>query len=417
MVPALEACEPRLVLNTVSVPNPGPAEKPPALKRGLQPIPFEAFIRQGPRDGLSLKGTLNLSRVGGTGVRGELDTGAGTIIPARGTLNGRRLVLSLDVGAGRVLRAEGQVRKVPLAGGGYNLTGQGRFAVRGTPDRGVWGANYQAGVHIQFDYSLDTNGFFNDPARRVLLQSAADALTSRLQDTLTEIASPQPIPGTSFTNTWTAQLSNPATGATTSIKDLFVPRDTIIVYAGGRDLPGSTLGVGGPGGFSGSGTQAFLDNVRARGQGTRTASGATGALAATPTDVGPWGGSITFDTVGTNWFFGATLAGIRSNQSDFLSVATHELGHLLGINGAPAFTRLISGNTFIGQAARNAYGGIFVPVETGASIGHWAEGVRSPAGIGQEVAMDPSLLTGTRKLFTAIDFAGLADIGWQVGSG
>lgn len=413
----VEACEPRLVLSTVALPNSGAPEKPPALKRGLQPIPFEAFFQRGPQTGLSLKGTLNLNRVGANAVRGELDTGAGTVLPARGTLNGRRLTLSLDVGAGRTLQAQGRVQRVPLAGGGYNLTGAGQFKVKGTADRGNWGANYQAGVHIQFDYSLDTNGFFNDPARRALLQSAADALTSRLQDTLTEIVSPLPVPGTTFSNTWTAQISDPATGGTRSIKDLNVPRDTIIVYAGGRDLPSPTLGVGGPGGFSASGTQAFLDNVRARGQGTRTSAGATGALAATPTDVGPWGGSITFDTVGTNWFFGATLAGITSNQSDFLSVATHELGHLLGINSATPFTRLITNNVFIGQAARTANGGAFVPVATGASLGHWAEGVRSPAGIGQEVAMDPSILNGTRKLFTAIDFAGLADIGWQVGSG
>lgn len=40
---------------------------------------------------------------------------------------------------------------------------------------------------VLIDYSLDTNNFFNTDAKRVLLQSAADALGSRLTDSLTAI--------------------------------------------------------------------------------------------------------------------------------------------------------------------------------------------------------------------------------------
>ena len=46
-----------------------------------------------------------------------------------------------------------------------------------------------------------------------------------------------------------------------------------------------------------------------------------------------------------------------------------------------------------------------------ADHGHWAEGLTYQ---GQEVAMDPSILIGTRKEFTALDFGGLDDLGWQV---
>jgi len=120
--------------------------------------------------------------------------------------------------------------------------------------------------------------------------------------------------------------------------------------------------------------------------------------------------------VGTNWFFGTTLAGITSGQADLLSVATHEIGHSLGISSGPAFTRFIVNGEFTGQSSRTANGGRNLPVATGGSLGHWGEGVKSPVGSTQEVAMDPSLLLGTRKLFAALDFAGLKDIGWQVSS-
>ncbi len=44
-------------------------------------------------------------------------------------------------------------------------------------------------------------------------------------------------------------------------------------------------------------------------------------------------------------------------------------------------------------------------------LAHWREGT---ADGGQETLMDPSITTGTRKLLTGLDLAGLADVGWQV---
>jgi hypothetical protein len=34
--------------------------------------------------------------------------------------------------------------------------------------------------------------------------------------------------------------------------------------------------------------------------------------------------------------------------------------------------------------------------------------------LGQEVALDPSIAAGQRKHFTALDYAAMKDIGWQV---
>src|SRR5262245_6966222 len=51
-------------------------------------------------------------------------------------------------------------------------------------------------VTIQFDYSLDRNGFFNDPARRQVLQAAANSLTGALADSLTAMDRAPSDPGT-----------------------------------------------------------------------------------------------------------------------------------------------------------------------------------------------------------------------------
>lgn len=176
-------------------------------------------------------------------------------------------------------------------------------------------------------------------------------------------------------------------------------------------IAGSTLGIGGPGGFSAGGTAAFLNTVRARGQ-----SGAL--LANDPTDFGPWGGSITFDTDAA-WYFDPdplTLE-VFPGQNDFYSVAVHELAHLLGIGTAPSWDTFVSGSVFTGTASRAENGGFNVPLS--GDTGHWADGttdrVATPMTLAlQETAMDPSLLQGTRKYFTELDYAGLDDLGWQV---
>ena len=257
-------------------------------------------------------------------------------------------------------------------------------------------------ITIDLDYRFDTSGFFTDPARQAILQLAANSLGSRLNDSLSAI-----VPTVS--NTWDAQFNAPGSGAPTSLPNLTVPANTIVIFVGARVLPsGGELGEGGPGGLTANGSQDWLNTVAARGQ-----AGALGA-ASTQTDFGPWGGSIVFDST-ANWYFGQDTSGLGFNQDDFLSVAEHEISHTLGFGTAASWTNLVSGSQFTGAASRAQFGGNVPTDASGAAAAHWADNTRDQGTAGlPRACMDPILPTGTRATFTPLDFAGLQDLGWQV---
>jgi hypothetical protein len=258
----------------------------------------------------------------------------------------------------------------------------------------VTGGTATGNIRVRFDYSLDTSGFFNSPSRRTLLENAARTVTSRLGDNLSAI---QPSGG----NTWSAVIFHPVTNAVVRIPNLNIAANEILVFVGAQNFPGSQLGSGGPGGIAASGSPDWLNTVKARGQ--------TGALATPPTDLGPWGGTLSFDT-DTNWYFGTNVAGLQSNQRDFVTVASHELVHLLGFGTDPSWTRLVSNGTFTGPKARAAHdAGGNVPLTS--DLGHWPESLTDA---GRKTLMGPSIPAGTRELLTPLDLAALDDIGWDI---
>jgi hypothetical protein len=249
-------------------------------------------------------------------------------------------------------------------------------------------------VTIQLDYSYDTNGFFAQQSRRDVMQAAADYLGYRLGDSLSAI-----VP--SGQSTWSMRFQNPADGTIATISNPTVAADTLIVFVGGRDIAAPTLGMGGFGAYSASSfTQTWFDLLKSRGQ--------AGALLTTPTDFASWGGSIAFDNVGPDWYFGTSDSERGAGQADFFSVALHEMGHLLGIGTSASWNQLVVGGAFTGANVVAKYGSA-PAVQSGG--GHFGEGVSYA---GQEVAMDPSITQGTRKLFTELDFAALQDVGWQI---
>lgn len=264
-----------------------------------------------------------------------------------------------------------------------------------------------AGITIQFDYSLDTNNFFSGPNsdRRAYLESAGGFFESILNDNLTGITPGGP-------NTWTASFFHPGNGTNATANNLIIPENTIIVYAGGQALGGNTLGQGGPGGYSAGGFGSFLDNLENRGQGVTTGAGAT--------DFSLWGGSITFDTQ-TDWYFDDDVSDFSydggSEQIDFYSVAIHELGHVLGVGGADSWLNQIITDddelyfTGANSVAANA-GNVLL-----ANAGHLDTSLTSNVygqNIAQEPAMSPSIGDGERKYFTDLDVTILEDIGWTV---
>ena len=104
----------------------------------------------------------------------------------------------------------------------------------------------------------------------------------------------------------------------------------------------------------------------------------------TPAPFAPWGGAISFDdSPGTNWYFGTGPGGLQAGQSDFFTVAEHEIGHVLGIGTSPQWSAQVSNGFFVGPAAEAANGGRPVPVDPGGGTSR-GDGVG-----GQQAVMTP----------------------------
>lgn len=293
-----------------------------------------------------------------------------------------------------------------------------------------------AAITVQIDYTYDTSNFFGagnpqgaaaGAQAKTTLEAAASYFSSILTDSFSAIQVPAPIQSAMFGGVaswrWQEEFSNPTTGADVTVNNPTVPANRYVIYAGGSNLAGSTAGIGAVGGFtenrdiggSGQFSQAEINQINsvdAAFNSAITTRGQASGFAA-------WGGVVSFDNTGRTWHFDNTTPP-TAGQTDFYSIALHEVLHALGFGEASGgdptvWQSLISGNVFLG--ANSEIANNFQPVPLSADLAHWAQGTNSVVNgtsVVQEAIMTPSINDGTRKKVTALDVAALKDIGWTV---
>ncbi|MEM6883717.1 MAG: matrixin family metalloprotease [Verrucomicrobiota bacterium] len=269
-------------------------------------------------------------------------------------------------------------------------------------------------LEIQIDYTYDTNNFFNTDEKRAAIEAVADFYGDMISETLLRID-----PADFTSASWTPSITHPSTGASIDLTELsVVPENVIIVYVGSRELGGSTAGQAGPGGFSASGiSSAWFERIRGRGS-----AGAAVSDPAARTDFSLWGGSIAFDIESTtpdterSWNFSQSS---NASGTEFISVALHEMGHVLGLGTAHSWNNLISAGTFTGSAAAQSFG-----TAPAADAFHFQGSLNSELfgsfgvmhGNSRPVLMLPSFTdTGSNfDVITDLDLAAMVDIGWEL---
>lgn len=319
-------------------------------------------------------------------------------------------------------------------------------------------ATTASAVDIQLDLTHDA--FFSNPANAVALntlnQAAADvegAITTVLgAATDTSFGSAG---GTTVTFDFDFSYTNPTTGGGVAVSNTALGADALKIFVGHRNLGGSTLAQGGPGGFGYSASANPFSNF------TDLANATGAAEAAANLNMGRGGGPVMGSlsgqfnsggspipgtdftlgfgpTLGNLWFDsdsdnnGVTDSGIlnssfwhldystpvASGKFDLYSIAIHEILHAIGIGTSDSWDDHVSGDDWTGAVVIDLLG---TGVDTLASSGDQAH-VRSdlmsrvlsdPSQL-QSAIMAPAIAPGQRKFITELDLAFLQDTGWDV---
>ena len=273
----------------------------------------------------------------------------------------------------------------------------------------VTGTQATSPLSVRFIYPANDTFFSGaNVGRRAILEAAADSIVERFTDDLAAIA-----PG--GIRQWTARTPDPTTGQTMRVDNLAVAQNELVIYAGGRDFGGGQVGEGAPGTYEfpavSNLTQqqlneinAFRTNVITRGQ--------TGTTGDAPTDFATWGGTLAFDTT-TDYYFGADADGLGDGQVDFLSVASHELLHVLGFGvtytgATSSWQYLTRGGSYTGAKGNAAYTtASAIPLSPDAQ--HFDS---SALYQGRQLLTNPVISRGVRYPISPVDLAVMDDIGW-----
>ncbi|GAB4545807.1 MAG: hypothetical protein Tsb0014_40140 [Pleurocapsa sp.] len=297
-------------------------------------------------------------------------------------------------------------------------------------------------MKIEFDYRFDTNGFFDAPERRAALEEAGRIWSELINDDFEAIPA-----GVQFT------VQNPQTGVDETVvldRDI----DDILIFVGAsttpfadnnniddrtedllatdahetecccdlcnsnvyiHDLSRSTFianAVDTTGNILGSakydGVDLLADIFQRRISGHfRRTDTSDGILV---TDFEPWAGAISFVTVpaqGKEWDFNVNTEDLDPSKFDFVSVAIHEIGHILGVGTTPVFDSKIQNESFQEFNAKNVNNGNPIPLSS--DLSHVLEGFANDSAV-----LDPTLNNSVRNLPSDVDKALLADIGYDI---
>jgi len=268
--------------------------------------------------------------------------------------------------------------------GGAGVGGSGNSSSGGTGGSGGAGSTFD----IHFDYRFDAKGLFDDPARRAALEAAGSLWASLLADEFANVPA--------GTEVLSRNPEDPETPGQVFTLDYEI--DDLCVFVGFAPIDG--LG----------GTLAASNNSAAIGSVSDPDLQAELSERYLGSDFQPWTGWIAFDQ-DEAWFYDSTpgdAGDIPAASSDLLSVALHELGHVLGFGASDAFVAQVVGAEFRGPDAELFWGG---PVPLSPDGLHIEASVRVE---GHRPLMDPSDAPGERYLPTPLDLAMLADVGYPL---
>ncbi len=305
---------------------------------------------------------------------------------------------------------------------------------------------------MDYRYDTDAHGFFTaNPQAKAALDAAAADISGALTSSLGAIsAANQRVTGTngstSVTFDWSFGITNPSTGANVVIKDTSIAADTVVIFAGMRELAGNTLGQGGMGGssisISGSGiesewagavasaeqqaNQVFgrgggpvsyrFDDTLSFGGTSASYSISTGLAVANlwfDIDTNDDGFADSLDQLDSYWHFNH-MTEVAAGKIDFYSVALHEILHALGIGNSDSWNELVIGNDWYGTSANTVVGdGLNLIDSDGSHISSEIMSIRISDGEAQSPVMIDSIAAGQRRQLTTLDLATLEDIGWQ----
>ena len=234
---------------------------------------------------------------------------------------------------------------------------------------------------IKFDYRFDESNFFT-PERRAILEQAGAIWSSYIQDDFASIPAGETLSLTINNNRQEIILDEPI--------------DDLLIFASHSDLSPNENFLA---------TGSFMADFIVGSDRQNRIQG---------DDFEPWLGKIEFNQAAEDrFYFDETPRSdddIPFNQQDFLSLALHEIGHILGIGVSDAFFDQIVDDQFTGSQSQNLNDGNAIPLD---SLGfHIEEGFSLDPQ--SDALLDEVFTFGERNLPTDLDLAILADIGYEI---